>query len=380
MRANLLFVSSYSDLGGGETALLTLAAHLDPARFRPHLLVRREGQLAQAWRARGWPAHTMSWRPATVYFIPAVWARLPLVGRIAALIRRHDIHLLHSDYHTLPMALPAAERAGIPVVWTCMGWWFHPQRWQRAFFRRPAAIFAHSRAIRDGFLGYPPFLPPESIHLLYPGVDTARFHPGVDGLRVRFEAGIAPDAPVVALVARFQDVKGHDTFQEMARQVALQIPEARFIVAGENTQSGADNRYRERILATAQSDPLLRSRLKYIGFRADVERVYAAADVVVCSSRFESFGLSVVEAMACGRPVVSTNQGGPAETVVPGETGLLVAPDDAAGLARGVIALLRDAETRARMGSAARARAVERFSAQATAAQFTRVIEPLLKR
>ncbi|MBL8164553.1 MAG: glycosyltransferase family 4 protein [Anaerolineae bacterium] len=380
MTANILFVSSYSDLGGGETALVTLAAHLDPTRFCPHLLVRREGQLAEAWRARGWPVYVLPWRPATVYFIPAVWALLPLVERIAALIREHDIHLLHSDYHTLPMALPAAERAGIPAMWTCMGWWFHPQRWQRHFFRRPAATFAHSQAIRDGFLGQPPFLPPESIHMLYPGVDTARFHPGVDGLRVRFEAGIAADAPVVALVARFQDVKGHDTFQEMARQVALQIPDVRFIVAGENTQSDADNRYKQRILATAQSDPLLRSRLKYIGFRTDVERVYAAADVVVCSSRFESFGLSVVEAMACGRPVVSTNKGGPAETVIPGETGMLVAPDDAAGLARGVITLLRDVGSRAQMGTAARARVIAHFSAQATAARFVSVIEPLLGR
>ena len=63
-------------------------------------------------------------------------------------------------------------------------------------------------------------MPPDSIEILYPGVDTKRFHPGVDSIRVRFEAGIAQDAPVVALIARFQDVKGHDIFQAMARQVA----------------------------------------------------------------------------------------------------------------------------------------------------------------
>lgn len=379
MRAvNLLFVTSYADLGGGETALLSLAERLDPARFRPHLLTPRPGQLAERWRARGWPAHTLPWRAASVYFIPPLWARLPAARRIEALVRAHDIRAVHSEYHALPFAQPAAERAGVPSLWTCMGWWFRPRPWQRAFFRRSSATFAHSQAIRDGFLGRPPFMPPERVALLYPGVDTDRFHPGVDGLRVRFEAGIAAGAPVVALVARFQDVKGHDTFQAMARQVALQLPEARFIVAGEHAQTGADSAYKRRVLAAAQADSLLQRRLHYLGFRADVERVLAAADVVVCASRFEGFGMAVVEAQASGRPVVSTNRGGPAETVLDGETGYLVPPDDPGALAARVIALLRDPDRRAQMGAAGRARAVALFSAPASAAQFTRALEGLL--
>ncbi|MEO8608495.1 MAG: glycosyltransferase family 4 protein [Chloroflexota bacterium] len=376
---NLLFVSSYSDLGGGETALLALASHLDPARFNPHLLVPHEGQLADAWRAHGWPVHITPWRGATVYFIPAIWARLPISHHIESLIREQDIRAVHSDYHTLPMVIPAAERAGIPALWTCMGWWFHPKPWQRHFFRRSAATFAHSQAIKDGFLGNPPFMFSENIEVLYPGVDTERFNPVVDGLKVRFEAGIPTDAPVIALIARFQDVKGHDIFQAMARQVALQIPEARFIAAGENTQSSADNAYRARILATAQTDPLLKTRLKYLGFRPDVERVLAAADVVVCSSYFESYGMVNVEAMASGKPVVSTNKGGPAETIAHGETGFLVPPENPAGLALHVIDLLRDADLRARMGAAGRARAERLFSAQKTANRFMAVLDTLLK-
>jgi glycosyltransferase involved in cell wall biosynthesis len=372
-------VSSYTDLGGGETATLTLAQHLDPARFRPHLLVPREGQLAAAWREQGWPVHLTPWRGATVYFIPAFWAQFPITHWIEALIREQDIHIVHSDYHTLPMVIPAAERTGIPSIWTCMGWWFHPKRWQRGFFRRSAATFAHSQAIKDGFLGASPFMPPEQVEILYPGVDIARFHPRVDGLKIHFEAGIAPDAPIVALVARFQDVKGHDVFQAMARQVALQIPQARFIVAGENTQTSTDNAYKSRILEAAQSDMLLQKRLKYLGFRADVERVLAAADVVVCSSHFESYGMVNVEAMACGKPVVSTNRGGPSETILHDETGFLVQPGDAAGLARHVIDLLRDADLRSRMGAAGRKRVEQFFSAESTAAQFTHKLDSLLK-
>lgn len=375
---NLLFASSYTNLGGGETALLTLAQHLDPARFLPHLLVPREGQLSARWQEQGWPVHVTPWRGATVYFIPGWWARLPASRRMERILREHRIDAAHSDYHTLPMLLPAAERAGIPALWTCMGWWFRPRPWQRSFFQRSAATFAHSEAIRRGFLGDPPFMPPEQIEVLYPGVDTTRFHPGLDGLRFRFEHNLTPDTPVVALIARFQDVKGHDVFQDMAKQVALQIPQARFFVAGENTQSQADDTYKQRILQQARTDPLLRKRLVYLGFRPDVEQLIGAADVVVCSSHFEGYGMVNIEAMACGKPVVSTRYGGPSETVVDGETGYLVPPGDPAALASRVITLLHDPHLRQQMGKAGRARVEAQFSGMANGQQFMRVLDRLL--
>lgn len=377
--ANILFATHYTGLGGGETALLTLVSQLDPARFRPHLLVPREGQIAAAWRQHGWPVHLQPYRGATVYFIPPIWARLPIRRHIERLIRDHDIRAVHSDYHTLPMALPAAERAGIPPLWTCMGWWFQPKPWQRDFFRRSAATFAHSEAIRRGFLGQPPFMPPERVEVLYPGVDTRRFHPGVDGLRVRFEANIPQNAPVVAMIARFQSVKGHDVFQDVARQVAYQIPTARFLVAGENVHGqAADERYKQAIMTTHERDRVLRERVVYLGFRPDAERVIAAADVVVCPSQFESFGLVNVEAMALGRPVVSTNRGGPSETILDGETGYLTDPGDVARMAERLILLLRDADLRARLGAAGRDRVERLFAAQATAARFAATLDELI--
>ncbi|MDX2162219.1 MAG: glycosyltransferase [bacterium] len=211
--------------------------------------------------------------------------------------------------------------------------------------------------------------------MLPPGVDTARFRPGIDGAVVRQDAGIAPDAPLVALIARFQDVKGHDTFQAMARIVAAALPAARFIVAGENVHgASADDAYKAAILAAHQADPVLRERLVYLGFRADAERVIAAADVIVCSSHFESYGMVNLEAMASGKPVVSTRRGGPSETVVDGETGFLVEPKDAPALAARVIDLLRDPALRAQMGAAGRARVERLFSAAAMAARFSAAI------
>jgi glycosyltransferase involved in cell wall biosynthesis len=379
---NVLFVTTYVGLGGGETSLLTLVEALvkrEP-RYRPHLLLPHDGQLAERWRANGWTVHITSWRGATVYFIPQVWARFPITGRMADLIRAQNIHAVHSDYHSLPFALPAARQTRVPLVWTCWGWWFKPKLWQRAFFRLPDATFASSWAIKDGFLGTPPFMPPERVAVLPPGVDTERFQPGIDGTGVRADANAAPDAPLVALIARFQDVKGHDTFQAMARRAAEAIPDARFVVAGENVHGkSADDAYKARILAAHEADPVLKERLVYLGFRPDAERVMAAADVVVCSSQFESYGMVNVEAMASGKPVVSTRQGGPSETVADGETGSRVDAGDAAALARRELERLRDPALRAQMGAAGRARVERLFSAQRMAATFDAALKPLLK-
>jgi len=379
MPITLLFMTTYTGLGGGETSLLTLVDHLDPARYTPHLLVPRDGQLPVQWRARGWQVHITPYRGASVYFVPWLWGMFPIVGRVEQLIRDHHITAIHSDYHSLPFAVAAAGRTQVPVLWTCSGWWFHPQAYQRRFFQRPDAAFASSPAIRDGFLGNPPFMPPDKMPVLPLGVDTERFKPGLDGSSVRADAKIAPDAPLVALIARFQDVKGHDAFQEMARLIAAAIPDARFIVAGENVHGAhADDAYKARILAAHQADPILREKLVYLGFRADVERVIATADVIVCASQFESYGMVNVEAMASGKPVVSTRRGGPSLTIADGETGFLVDADNARALADKVIALLKDAALRAHMGAAGRARVQMLFSAKTMADRFAETLERLI--
>ena len=375
----ILFASWYTGLGGGETDLLTLAESLDASRYEPHLLLPSDGKLGERWRALCRKTHIIPYRGATVWFVPQLWSRFPVVRRFARLIEAERIELVHSDYHTLPLMTAAARQTGIPLAWTVHGWWFKPKIWQRGYFRRIPSV-ARSRVIRDGFLGAPPFMPAERMPVIYSGVNTERFHPELDSSQLRQELHIQPEAKIIAMAARFQRVKGHQVFQAMAEQVARQEPAARFIVAGDDVFGVvADERYRDEMLAKADGSPLLRERLHYIGFRDDVERVYAAADVVVCASDFESYGKANLEAMACGKPVVSTRRGGPAETVIDGETGFLVDAGDADGLARQVIRLLRDAELRQQVGQVGREHVKRHFSAVAAAAAYTQVFEDLLR-
>jgi glycosyltransferase involved in cell wall biosynthesis len=379
---NLLFATWYTGLGGGETALLSMAAALDPARFRVHLLTPRLGALTERWKASGWPHHQVRFRGASALFIPAVWARFPAVARFETIMREQAIDAVYSDYHALPFALPAAHRLGLPVMWMCQGGWYRARPWQYGFFRRPDGAFAVSDYARRGFLGDPPFMPLNSLPVLPLSVNTDRFHPDVAGReRIRAEFGIAENAPVATLIARFQTVKGHDVFQAAARRIAQAMPEARFLVAGDSVHGVAsDNAYRDKILANWKADPLLRDRMIYMGFRNDVEAIIAASDVIVCSSFFEGFGVAHCEAMACAKPVVSTREGGPSEIMRDGETGFLVDAGDDAAIAERVLTLFHQPELRARMGAAGRDRVVANYSSASVAARFTQAVEHLLNR
>jgi glycosyltransferase involved in cell wall biosynthesis len=344
------------------------------------LLCPREGRLTEAAAALEVAVRVVPYRGASTWFAPGLWARLPPVGRIEACVRELDVGVAHCDFHTLPYAVPACEARGVPLLFTCYGWWFRPRPWQRRFYREgPRAILAVSGAVKRGFLGSPPFMPEERVQVLHPGVDTGVFRPRpAERAALRRELGLAPEPPLVTLLARYQAVKGHDVFLAAARLVAREAPDARFVVAGENAFGvKADEAFGRRVRAIADGDTVVRERVSFPGWVSRPERLLAASDVVVVPSRFESFGMVPVEAMASGVPVVSTDVGGPAETIVDGETGYLVPPGRPEAIARRVLALLRDPALRARMGRAGRARVEARFSLDRYASGFASVVDEL---
>lgn len=374
----VVFVSSYTGLGGGETSLLSLLGALQCARIEPVLLCPREGQLPEAARRLGVPMHIVPWRPAHAFFLPRPAGLTWGAPALRAKLEEIGAEVAHSDFHTLPLAVGASAARGGRVVFTCWGWWFQPRIWQRSFYRRDALrIVASSEAIKGGFLGSPPFMEPARIEVVHPGVDSDRFRPrpGEQGT-IRQTFGLEIEAPLVILVARFQWVKGHDVFLDAARLVLRDVPQAQFAIAGENAFGvAADERYRNQVTRQVASDALLRDRVRFLGWVEHSERLVAASDVVVVSSRFESFGMVGVEAMACGVPVVSIDRGGPAETIVDGETGFLVPPEQPEAIAARVVRLLSDAALRGRMGEAGRARVQAGFTVERYAARMTEIFE-----
>lgn len=379
----IVFLSSYTGLGGGETSLVALFGALDRSRAEPVLVCPRPGQLPEAAGRLGVDVRCVRWRPARNYFVPILAARSAAADAVRKTLRAAGPDVVHSDFYTLPFAVPACRAIGVPLVFTCYGWWFRPRPWQRALYRPPpSAVLAISEAVKCGFLGDPPFMDPGRVEVVPLGVDTGTCRPRPSERdAIRHALGLPADVQLVSLVARYQSVKGHDVFLDAALRILDAKPETRFAIAGENVFGvAADAEFKRSVVHRVASDPRLSRSVKLLGWVEKSELLLAASDVVVCASRFESFGMVPVEAMACGVPVVSTNRGGPSETLADGETGFLVPPGRADLIAARVVTLLANDELRRRMGRAGRSRVEERFTVSRYAARMTEVFERVTAR
>jgi glycosyltransferase involved in cell wall biosynthesis len=171
--------------------------------------------------------------------------------------------------------------------------------------------------------------------------------------------------PLVLTLARLDPQKGLPYLLEAAKV----LPKATFAIAG-------DGRDRQALEEQARSLGL-QERVRFLGYRDDIADLLAACDLFVLPSLFEGLPISVLEAMAAGKPVVATRIGGTDEAVENGVTGWLVPPRDPAALAAAVSRVLSDPSEGRRMGEAGRARALEEFSAPAMVKKTMRIYEEL---
>jgi glycosyltransferase involved in cell wall biosynthesis len=343
-------------LGGGELLLACHLAHADRRNFEPFVVCPAEGALSQHLRHLG---VRVAFHPVNrdIRF-PRFSAPSPHTAlRLAAEFRRERVDLIHSyTFETRNYASAAALLAGLPLVHTCQDTWFATGfgRLQWAAMNYVAARVVATSEAALGSLRVGERLDPRRVALIQAGVDLARFAPRDDAAAVRGQLGIEGAAPVVGIVSRFCPDKGFDVFFAAAARIAQRFPAARFLVVGDAVLQTDD--YAGRIGELVHELDLSANTI-LTGFRSDVERLIGCMDVLVSASPHESFGLTLAEAAACGRPVVSTRNGGAEEIVVDGETGLLVPVGDAAALAASVISLLEDAQRADAMGAEARRRA-----------------------
>jgi glycosyltransferase involved in cell wall biosynthesis len=184
---------------------------------------------------------------------------------------------------------------------------------------------------------------------------------------LRRELGLPDDALVVTFVGRVVPIKRADRF--LAAALELRDSGAQFVVVGDG-EALADVR-------SSDAARTLGDRVLFTGYRADVAAIYHASDVVVLTSDNEGTPVSLIEAAACGVPVVGTDVGGVRSVVQDGVTGYVVPPDASLVAAR-IATLLEDGPLRARLGAAGRERVQARYAAERLAADHDRLYRELL--
>ena len=191
----------------------------------------------------------------------------------------------------------------------------------------------------------------------------------------RGRLGLDESTPLLGIVGTVGRRKGMLHAVQAMPRILSAHPKTRLAVVGSLSHS----EYVDQVRALARQ---LRvdSHVLWLGQRDDVHELMPAMDVYLQPSLDEPLGLSILEAMASGLPVVATRVGGIPEVIVPGETGLLVPPANGDALADATIALLDDPTRRQQYGAAGRARVLAQFAPDALVprieAVFQRVVHP----
>jgi len=287
------------------------------------------------------------------------------LARLVQLVRATRPDVVHTHMAKAgSLGRLAAHLCGVPlIVHTYHGHVFHgyfsPAKTrlvvgiERALGLLTDRIIALGAGQRDEIAGYgvapPAKLVPIPLGLELDAFLDAEHERGA----LRRELGISPQTPVVGIVARLVPIKAHEVFFAAAAIVHARLPQAQFLVIGDGE--------RRAELEAFVAGHGLREHVRFVGWRADMPRVYADLDVVALTSRNEGSPVSLIEALAAGRPVVSTAVGGVPEVVIGDQTGLLVPPDEPAAFAEALLGLLADPQRAEQLGQAGRRHVYPRY-------------------
>ena len=337
--------------GGSERFLRNLLERLPAELFKVDVL-----QLAEppedAFGTLNAPHVTLAHEPIGESRIRLLAAMFRAWG----LVRRNHYDIVHSQHESADLInalLPGDARrlsSRRDMGFLKSGRIRSLMRWLDRRFDR---IVAPSQAILDA-------LPPNrdsGLVCIPNGVDTRRYAP-VDAprrARMRESLGYAANELLIGCVANFNPVKRHADLIDAFARVYAGLPQARLLLVGDGRLCGA---IETRITALGLS-----GAVRLLGARLDVADILPALDVFALASETEGMSNAILEAQACGLPVVATRVGGNPE-LVDADCGVLVEPLNPPALAQALVELLPDAARRVRLGSAARARVCARHSLQ----------------
>lgn len=405
----ILYVQHADAMGGSVLSLASLVQRLDRARYSPTVACAGpEGPVTAFHRLQGvdtlacpdlsiFPHTTAGWLP--LYDPRALMALLRAVLRFPgsmsaarALIRRVKPDLVHLNSVVLAPSALGAAREGVPIVWHVREAVVHGHvGLRRRLIRRwldripSEVIFISEHEQRLTFGGRKGVTIPNA-------VDLQRFDPSLDGTACRRELDLSAEDQVVLYLGGLGEIKGIRPFLAAMRLERERNPRLRVLIGAALTvQSSRWLARAARIVLPLVGRPTqrqwaeryldrhaMRDYVRLLPFRPDVERLLAAADLLVFPSIVPHFARPVIEAGAMAKPVVASRIGGVDELVEDGVTGLLVPPGDVAALADAVRRVLLDPALAARLGAGGHERARRLYDADVHVRRIEAVYDRIL--
>jgi len=369
-RITVLHLIGTLQVGGAEQQLVSLAPLFNPERFRIIVATMQpRDTLAGALAGTHVECRSLNFRMR--HFISGVW-------RLCSLLKREKVDILHTHmFYASWYGRLAGLCVRVPLMIATdhgRGLWKKP--WDIAFERfanRYTALrIAVSQDVAE-ILRTREGVPEDKLLVIPNGVDVERFQAGRSGREsVRNQLGLPDGAVVVGTVARLVEPKALHILIKAVAQVSKAVPQVRLVIVGDGPLRGD--------LESAAADEGIGDRVLFAGLRSDIPEVLAAFDIFALSSISEGLPVSLLEAMAAGKPIVATMVGGIPEAVTDRREGLLVEPGDPEALAGAIHELACDPKLASHLGRQASEKVAAEYSIEATVRRLEEVYCSLLNK
>ncbi|MFI5251636.1 MAG: glycosyltransferase family 4 protein [Bacteroidota bacterium] len=336
-RRTIAFISLYTEMGGGEFSLYYILKYLDKQRYRPILIVNRDGPLVERVKSLGIEIFRIPFsvvmlkeliRPKN--FAQNFRAAIALKKLLAA---EHVDIIQCGDVLSFLILLPALLTRPRSVVFSVIFYYEKLRAWLLNLLALvfTAKIVTNSKSVSDDLLLHTIGLRRKNT-VIYIGVETAEFYPRSPAEKkvLRKKLSLPEDKIIVGFIGRYELWKGHLTFLDAAKQLLAKRNDLLFlIVGGAMTENviPAITQYRKTVLEKAASFKQGKE-LIIMDHRNDIPEIMGSLDVFVCPSDREPMGIVVLEAYACGIPVVASRSVGALEIFPPDKRIFIAEPND----------------------------------------------------
>ena len=373
----ILYLHAGAEMYGADKVLLELIKGLNPQEFEAHIILPNDGVLVEALRQVGAQVSVLDYpilrrkhfNPKGILEYLKSYRRYS--QKIAQYVRENGIDLVHNNTTAVLEGIYLKRKVKLPLIWHVHEIIVKPKaisdfinflmgRYADTIVTVSNAVANHvkqSRYVKD-----------DQIQVIYNGVDNAVYHE-IDASAVCDQFGIAQDALVIGIVGRVNAWKGQGDFLKAVTPILQANPKAVAFLAG-SAFEGEEWRVDE--LEKAISDSPVAGQIKRIDYYNKTTELYNMFDIFVLpSTNPDPLPTVVLEAMACGKPVVSYRHGGVCEMVKEGENGLLATPNQPAELTKAIQDLAENTEKREQFGKASVKRQKELFSLQSYIRNFS---------
>ena len=326
-------------IGGLEKILTSIVLSLDKKKYNVSVWCLREG---------GFFANKLIKEGIDVKILNILTSRNPLsIYKLYKLLKSHKFDIIHTHaYSAGTIGRISAFLAGVPViishnhsVYDYYNRYYHFVEWLLSLITDRIICISD---IVNKFANETQRINAGKLVTIYNGIDSVYSVAGKETSRLRKELGIPHNHTVISTISHMEEHKGLAYLLESASLLLESRSDIHFLLVGEGTL--------KEELKKLSIDLKIEKNVIFAGERSDIPEILSLTDIFVLPSLREGLGLAILEAMACGKPVIATNVGGIPEIVKDGVSGILVSPKNAEALHSAMNELLEDREKLKRMG------------------------------